>query len=188
MQFGIFASVEAQDINLRGNLQGSKCDGDCIFLWELFLFYEKFLPLPLTLWVFFRKIFTPTPGEVFNWSSYAALLKKPANSLYKKTPKMFLKLPKEQNASSKTPLSNSVFQISTQSKSSDRAFFTKIEDHNYMLWIVFFTITWRTTSMDKPILANVAGCYQNKNPLHAFLWVYIHLQKFHRIVPGGGTF
>ena len=33
--------VEVQDINLRDNLQGSKCDGDCIFLWELFLFYEE---------------------------------------------------------------------------------------------------------------------------------------------------
>ena len=31
MQFGIFVFVEAQDINLQGNLQGSKFDGDCVF-------------------------------------------------------------------------------------------------------------------------------------------------------------
>ena len=38
MQFGIFAFVAAKETNLGGNLQDSKCDGDCIF-------YEKFLPL-----------------------------------------------------------------------------------------------------------------------------------------------
>ena len=32
MQFGIFVFIEAQEINLQGNLQGSKCDGDCILL------------------------------------------------------------------------------------------------------------------------------------------------------------
>ena len=32
MQFGIFVFAEAQEINLRGNLQGSKYDGDCTFL------------------------------------------------------------------------------------------------------------------------------------------------------------
>ena len=32
MQFGIFVFPEVQEINLRGNLQGSKCDGDCTFL------------------------------------------------------------------------------------------------------------------------------------------------------------
>ena len=31
MQFGIFVFVEAQEINSRANLQGGKCDGDCIF-------------------------------------------------------------------------------------------------------------------------------------------------------------
>ena len=60
MQFGIFVYAEAQEINLRGNLQGIKCDGDCLFLLELFLFYEKvFSPLdPLGL---FSKHFDPNP-------------------------------------------------------------------------------------------------------------------------------
>ena len=44
MQFDIFVFVEAQEINWRGNLQGSKCDGDCIFLWNVFRFAKKFLP------------------------------------------------------------------------------------------------------------------------------------------------
>ena len=49
MQFGIFVYADAQEINLRGNLQGIKCDGDCLFLLEpFFLFYEKVFPL-LTL-------------------------------------------------------------------------------------------------------------------------------------------
>ena len=32
MQFGIFVFLESQRINLRGNLHGSKCDRDYIFL------------------------------------------------------------------------------------------------------------------------------------------------------------
>ena len=32
MQFGIFVFVEVQETNWRGNLQGTKCDGDFIFL------------------------------------------------------------------------------------------------------------------------------------------------------------
>ena len=54
MQFGVFVFVEAQEINLRGNLQGSKCDGDCIY-------YEK-VPSPLDSVGFFRNICTPTVG------------------------------------------------------------------------------------------------------------------------------
>ena len=37
----------------------------------------------------------------------------------KRDSKIFLELPKKQNAFSKTPLSNSVFQIPPQSKSTD---------------------------------------------------------------------
>ena len=51
LQFSIIVFVEAQEINLWGNLQGSKCDGDCIFSWELFSFHEKFLPF-VPLYVF----------------------------------------------------------------------------------------------------------------------------------------
>ena len=32
MQFGIFVFVEVQETNGGGKLQGSKCDGDFIFL------------------------------------------------------------------------------------------------------------------------------------------------------------
>ena len=32
MLFCISVFEEAQGITIRGNLQGSKCDGDCIFL------------------------------------------------------------------------------------------------------------------------------------------------------------
>ena len=51
IQFGILVFLEAREINLRGNLQGSKCDEYCIFLWDLFSFYEKVIFL-LTLYVF----------------------------------------------------------------------------------------------------------------------------------------
>ena len=36
MQLAIFVFVEAQEIILRGNLQSSKRDGDCIFLIRTF--------------------------------------------------------------------------------------------------------------------------------------------------------
>ena len=35
--------VEVQEINLRGNMRGSKCDEYCIFLRNLFLFYKNVL-------------------------------------------------------------------------------------------------------------------------------------------------
>ena len=44
MQFGIFVFVKALEINLRGNLQGSKGDGDCIFYQNFFRFTKNFLP------------------------------------------------------------------------------------------------------------------------------------------------
>ena len=33
-----------------------------------------------------------------------------------------------------------------------------------VLNMVFFTITWKATCMDKSILRNIVVCYQNKNP------------------------
>ena len=41
MQSGIFVFVEAQEKNLRRNLQGSEYNADFIFLCELFSCYEK---------------------------------------------------------------------------------------------------------------------------------------------------
>ena len=69
MQFGIFVFVEVQETNWRGNLQGTKCDGDFIFLWKLFSFYEK-VPYHLDLVASFLKYFHPNLRcGVFNWSS-----------------------------------------------------------------------------------------------------------------------
>ena len=67
MQFGIFVFVEAQELNFHGNLQGSKCDEDCIILWELFKVLRK-SSFPTSSCSFYRNIFTPTPDDVFNWS------------------------------------------------------------------------------------------------------------------------
>ena len=65
MQFGIFVFVEVQETNWRGNLQGSKCDGYFVFLWNVFSFYEK-VPSDLDLEVFFLNIFTSTSGVMFS--------------------------------------------------------------------------------------------------------------------------
>ena len=52
-----------------GTLRGSKCDEDCIFSWRLYIvlfpFYEKG-PSAFDPAGFFRNIFTPNPGDVFN--------------------------------------------------------------------------------------------------------------------------
>ena len=42
--------------------------------------------------------------------------------------------------------------------------------------------------MDKFILKNIAGCYQNRNPSQTFLWGLFHLQKFQNFFPVGVTF
>ena len=49
---------------LTTNLQGSECDGDFIFLWKLFRFTKKFLPI-LTLQRFFWNIFIQPPVWCF---------------------------------------------------------------------------------------------------------------------------
>ena len=63
-QFGVFVFTKAQEINLWGNLQGSKCDGDCIFFENFFRFAKNFLPL-LILWGFFE-IFLPQLPVMFS--------------------------------------------------------------------------------------------------------------------------
>ena len=57
LQFGVLVFLEAQEINLWGKLQGSKCDGYFILLWEHFSFYEKLLSL-LTLKGFFKYFYS----------------------------------------------------------------------------------------------------------------------------------
>ena len=64
MQFGIFVFVEAQKINYRGNLQGGKCDGDCIFF-ETFLSFCEKVPFLFDPAGSFRNIFTPIPSDAF---------------------------------------------------------------------------------------------------------------------------
>ena len=64
MQFGIFVFVEAQEINLRGNLQVSKCDRDCIFYEDIFVLRKSsFHSLPFR---FFRNILIRISGDVLN--------------------------------------------------------------------------------------------------------------------------
>ena len=67
-QFGIFVFVEVQETNGGGKLQGSKCDGDFIFLWKCFSFYDK-VSSYLDLVRVFLKYFHPNlPCDVFNRS------------------------------------------------------------------------------------------------------------------------
>ena len=121
---GILVFLEAQEINLRRNLQGSKCDRYCIFFWETFSFYKKF-PSLLDPEGFFQDIFMPTP-DVFNWSTnlpaiYYEKRFKPKNCYWN--------YQRNGMSSAKTPRTNSIFQIPAQgifkSKSSVRVFFTK---------------------------------------------------------------
>ena len=65
IQFGILVFLEAPERNLRGNLQGSQCDGCCIFLSEFFSFYEK-VPSSLDPLGYFSKYFYHNSCDVFN--------------------------------------------------------------------------------------------------------------------------
>ena len=64
IQFGILVILEAQEINLTGNLWGSECDEYWIFLWEVFSFYKKvpsrLVPV-LSLEGFFEVFLPQTP-------------------------------------------------------------------------------------------------------------------------------
>ena len=65
MQFGIALFVEVQETYWRGNLQGSKCNGDFMFSWKLFSFYER-VAFHLDLVGVFLKYVTPTFVVMFS--------------------------------------------------------------------------------------------------------------------------
>ena len=157
IQISILIFLEAQEKKLLINLQGSECNGYCInFLWEFFSFYEK----------------------VHSLRDPAVLPKKPLS------PKNFLEVNKGIERLQQNALN--VFQIPTQSKSSDRALNRPPELR--ALDMIFFTIPWRARSADKSTLKIILGCYQNRNPSKTFLWGKFHLQKIQEIVPCGVTF
>ena len=109
IQISILIFLEAQEKKLLINLQGSKCNGYCVnFLWEFFSFYEK----------------------VHSLLDPAVLLKSPFS------PKHFLEVNKGIERLPQNVLN--VFQIPTQSKSSDGVFFNKIDHQNYVLWTWYF--------------------------------------------------
>ena len=66
MQFGIFVFVEVQETNWEVNLQGSKCDGDFIFLWKLL---RKCLFPSGPCRLFFKYFYPSLQCDVFKWSS-----------------------------------------------------------------------------------------------------------------------
>ena len=109
IQISILIFLEAQEKKLLINLQGSKCNGYCInFPWEFFSFYEK----------------------VHSLLDPAVLPKKPLSQ------KNFLEVNKGIERLQQNALN--VFQILTQSKSSDRVFFNKIDHQIYVPWTWYF--------------------------------------------------
>ena len=69
IQFGILVFLETQEINLRANLQDSKCDILHIFMRTSFLRKSYF---PIVDSVFFSYHFTPGPGNVLrNWPFFS---------------------------------------------------------------------------------------------------------------------
>ena len=129
---------------------------------------------PFWLCKFFGNIFTPTPDSVCNWSSLGnniQLYQKHLQICYKKrlkTKKFSWSYQRNTIPSTKPFRQTPFFQILTQSKSSE-SFLRKLKTITTALNIIFFTITWRATSMDKSILTNIVGCNQNRNPSQIFL-------------------
>ena len=159
IQISILIFLEAQEKKLLINLQGSECNGYCInFLWEFFSFYEK----------------------VHSLRDPAVLPKKPLS------PKNFLEVNKGIERLQQNALN--VFQIPTQSKSSDRALHRPPELR--ALDMIFFTIPWRARSADKSTLKIILGCYQNRNPSKTFLFCRVNFtsKKFKKLFLVGVTF
>ena len=77
--------VEVQEIILRGNMQGSKCDECGIFLQNLFLFYKNVLSRLHPI-AFFHNIFSSTP-VMFLTHLYKSL----TSSFTKRCYKIFIK-------------------------------------------------------------------------------------------------
>ena len=116
IQFGILIYLKAKEINLWDNLQGSKCDILCIFLWELFSYYEN-IPTPLDPVGCFE-IFLPKHPVMFStdlhYSLICSVTKKACIFAIKKdsSPKTFLEVTKgidhlQQNALEKLRFSDS---------------------------------------------------------------------------------
>ena len=56
-----------------------------------------------------------------------------------------------------------------------------------VLNMLFFTITWKATYIDKSVLRNIEICYQNKNPSD-LLQGFFHSLKLKEVVFSGVTF
>ena len=69
-------------------------------------------------------------------------------------------------------------------------FLTKLKTITACLEHDIFHNNLKDNIMDKPILTNIAGCYQNRNLLQifSFSWMQLHLKKFHQIVLDVVTF
>ena len=118
---------QRQEINLQSNMQGSKCDEYCIFLSELFCCTESFLSL-LTQQLFF-KIFLSQIPMMFSTDLNQSVIYSFTQRVYKiaikrdSSPKYFPEVTKEIEHLQQNTLDKTVFQILTQSKSSDSLFY-----------------------------------------------------------------
>ena len=191
-KLGVFVFVEAQEINLRDSLQGSKCDAYFIFLWELFsLIMKKFLPL-ITL-EFFLEIFLPQPVVIFltdfHQSIMGSFTKKVCKFAEKNTRKIFSwSYRRNRTLSAKRLYQTPFFRFQIRASLVIESFLLKLKTITSCFEHDTFHNNLREKSMDKSILANISGCYQNRAPSQTFLWGCFHLQKFQEIVPSGATF
>ena len=139
------------------------------FYGNFFCFTIKFLPI---LHVFFE-IFSPQPSVMFLTDlhqSVCSFTKKACELAIKRNLKKFLEVTKQQNAFNKTPQSDRVFHIPTQSKSSNRVFFTKIRDHNYVFEHDIFHNNLKDNVHEQVYSHKYCRLLPNRNPTQTFLW------------------
>ena len=174
-QFGIWVFLEVQTINFLAPLKVNM--NILYFYMNVLHFMKKFLPL-LTMQVFFQNILldcTPSnPNDIFYWFflvdiknyNICSFTKKPGNLLerHKKTQaqKFFLGVHKRIECLQRNIFDRFRF-IDFESEQVQREGLFNL-NWRRDLNMVFFTITWKATYMDKSILKNIVVCYQNKNP------------------------
>ena len=162
-----------------------------IFMRTFFVNYEK-VPSPHNLAVFFE-IFLPQHMVIFltdfHQSIMGSFTKKVCKFAEKNTRKIFSwRYRRNRTLSAKRLNQTPFFRFHIRASLVIESFLLKLKTITSCFEHDTFRKNLREKSMDKSILANISGCYQNRAQSQTFLWGCSHLQKFHKIVPSGAFF
>ena len=136
MQFGNFVFVEIQEKNFRGNLLGSKCDGD---------YHHNIISLVNNMQLYYLQICYENRIKIFFLEVPQRIERLQQNSLVK-------------------------LRFSDSDSEQAQSFLLKLKTITTYFEHDIFHNNLKDNIKDKYILTNIAGCYQNRNSSHTFLW------------------